>query len=146
MDLDDTPYLAIDLDVLEANLRRTAALARERGLALRPHAKTHKCVEIARRQLDSGAVGLTVATVGEAEVFADAGCIDLFIAYPVWAVGRRADRLRALAGRVALRVGADSVQAVEVLAAALRGAPAEVVVEVDSGQHRSGVEPGRAAE
>jgi D-serine deaminase-like pyridoxal phosphate-dependent protein len=141
----DTPYLAVDLDVLDRNLDRTAALTGASGLALRPHAKTHKCVEIARRQLDRGAVGLTVATVGEAEVFAGAGVADLFIAYPLWPVGPRAARLRALAERVALRVGVDSAEAVDVLAPVLAGTPAEVVVEVDSGQHRSGVRPELAA-
>ncbi|HZG89151.1 MAG TPA: alanine racemase [Pseudonocardia sp.] len=146
VDAPDTPYLAVALDVLDRNLARTAGAARERGLALRPHAKTHKCVEIARRQIDHGAVGLTVATVGEAEVFAAAGITDLFLAYPIWADGGRAARLRELAGRVALRVGVDSAEAAELLAAALRGTGAEVVVEVDSGQHRSGVRPERAGE
>src|SRR3954466_9584065 len=107
----DTPHLVVDLDVLDRNLDRTAALARAKGLALRPHAKTHKCPEIARRQLDRGAVGLTVATVGEAEVFAAAGFTDLFIAYPLWPVGPRARRLRALAERGALRGGAAAAWA-----------------------------------
>jgi len=142
---DDTPHLVVDLDVLDRNLDRTAALARAKGLALRPHAKTHKCPEIARRQLDRGAVGLTVATVGEAEVFAAGGVADLFIAYPLWPVGPRAARLRALAERVALRVGADSVEAVDLLAPVLAGTGAELVVEVDSGQHRSGVRPDEVA-
>ncbi|MEV8518146.1 D-TA family PLP-dependent enzyme, partial [Dactylosporangium sp. NPDC051484] len=62
-------------------------------------------MQIARRQIESGAVGLTVATVSEAEVFAQAGFTDLFIAYPVWASGARAARLRALADQVSLRVG-----------------------------------------
>ena len=123
---------------------RTASATRD--VALRPHAKTHKCLEIARRQVALGAVGLTVATVGEAEVFADAGFSDLFIAYPVWAAGARGRRLRALAERVALRVGADSSEGVELLARALVGTPAEVVIEVDSGHHRTGVEPERAGE
>lgn len=68
-----TPALLVDRDVLDRNIARMADAARSRGVSLRPHAKTHKCVEIARRQLAAGAVGLTVATVSEAEVFADAG-------------------------------------------------------------------------
>jgi D-serine deaminase-like pyridoxal phosphate-dependent protein len=103
-------------------------------------------VEIAHRQLSLGAVGLTVATVGEAEVFADAGVADLFIAYPLWAAGARGMRLRALADRVALRVGADSGAGVEILAHALAGTRAEVVVEVDSGHHRTGVAPALAGQ
>ena len=141
-----TPYLVVDRDVLQANLGAMAARARDHGVALRPHAKTHKCLEIARRQLALGAAGLTVATVGEAEVFADGGFTDLFIAYPVWAAGARGPRLRALAERVALRVGADSAEGVELLAHVLAGSEAEVVVEVDSGHHRTGVAPERAGE
>ena len=116
-----TPCLIVDRDVLEQNLVAMADHARGHGVALRPHAKTHKCLEIARRQLALGAIGLTVATVGEAEVFAAAGFNDLFIAYPVWAAGARAARLRALAERVALRVGVDSRGGVEVMARALAG-------------------------
>jgi D-serine deaminase-like pyridoxal phosphate-dependent protein len=141
-----TPCLLIDRDVLEANLVAMANRAGELGVALRPHAKTHKCLEIARRQLALGAVGLTVATVGEGEVFADAGVRDLFIAYPLWAAGRRGSRLRALAERVALRVGADSSDGVDLLARALAGTEAEVVIEVDSGHHRTGVSPAFAGE
>ncbi|WP_432489582.1 alanine racemase [Kineococcus sp. SYSU DK018] len=135
-----TPHLVVDLDVLERNL---ASVARPGGPAVRPHAKTHKCAEVARRQLAAGAVGLTVATVGEAEFFADAGCPDLFVAYPVHADADRARRLRALSERVALRVGVESVEAAELLGRAVPGL--EVVVEVDSGHHRTGVEPGGAA-
>jgi D-serine deaminase-like pyridoxal phosphate-dependent protein len=141
-----TPCLMVDRDVLEANLVAMADRARDLGFPLRPHAKTHKCFEIARRQLALGATGLTVATVGEAEAFADAGFTDLFIAYPVWASGVRGSRLRALAERVALLVGVDSGEGAEVLARALGGAEVDVVVEVDSGQHRTGVAPERAGD
>jgi len=136
----DTPCLVVDVDVLDANLQAMAASATERGTALRPHAKTHKCLEIARRQVDLGAAGLTVATVGEAEVFADAGFTDLFIAYPIWAAGGRGDRLRDLAARTQLRVGVDSVEGVALLA----GAGIDVLVEIDSGHHRTGVQPDQA--
>ncbi|MBX9717855.1 MAG: D-TA family PLP-dependent enzyme, partial [Microbacteriaceae bacterium] len=68
----DTPYLVVDETLLEANLAAMAAHARALGVALRPHAKTHKTPELAHRQLAHGAIGLTVATVGEAEAFADA--------------------------------------------------------------------------
>ena len=141
-----TPYLAVDLDVLTRNLTGAAQRAASAGLRLRPHAKTHKTPEIARRQLGLGASGLTVATVGEAEVFADAGVTDLFVAYPIWAAGSRGRRLRAVAERVALRVGVDSAEAAELLGAALAGTGAQVLVEIDSGMHRSGVAPDRAAE
>ncbi len=115
-----TPYLAIDIDVLRRNLATMAAWAAERGVALRPHAKTHKSLEIAALQLELGAVGLTVATIGEAEVFAAGGVDDLFIAYPIWADAARGARLRALAEQVlALRIGVDSIEAAEQLGRAL---------------------------
>jgi D-serine deaminase-like pyridoxal phosphate-dependent protein len=144
-----TPYLVVDVDVLRRNLARTAAWASARGLALRPHAKSHKCLEIAGLQIELGAVGLTVATIGEAEVFAAAGFADLFLAYPVWAGGSRGRRLRALAEAGSLRVGVDSAESAQVLAGAVRGASGptvQVVVEIDSGHHRSGVSPDAVAE
>jgi len=139
----DTPYLAVDVDLLESNLARMAAHARHLGVALRPHAKTHKSPELARRQLAHGAVGLTVATVGEAEIFAAHGIDDLFIAYPIWAVGPRAERLRSLASRIRLRVGVDSLDGLGMLLAS-RAAVA-LSIEVDSGHRRSGVAPNAAA-
>ena len=90
-----TPALVVDLDRLEANLARMAARAVAGGFALRPHAKTHKCLQVGARQLAAGAVGLTVATVAEAEVFAEV-CPDLFIAYPLWADEDRGARVRAV--------------------------------------------------
>ncbi|MCY1143272.1 alanine racemase [Actinoplanes sp. Pm04-4] len=138
----ETPYAAVDVDVLDRNIRKMEAGAGERGLALRPHAKTHKTIEVGRRQIEAGAVGLTVATVREAEIFADGGIEDLFIAYPIWPSPERARRLRALAERVALRVGVDSVESAEALARAV--GPLDVLVEIDSGHHRSGVQPADA--
>ncbi len=138
----DTPAVIVDLDRLDANIARMAATMRERGVALRPHAKTHKSLAVARRQLAAGAVGLTVATIGEAEVFADGGIEDLFIAYPVMAVGPKAGRLRRLAERCRLSIGADSIEGVEALVATFRGAASpRVLVEIDSGGARSGVSP-----
>ncbi|MEX1168668.1 MAG: alanine racemase [Chloroflexota bacterium] len=139
----DTPLVIVDLDRVDANIERMAALMRDRGIALRPHAKTHKSLAVARRQIAAGAVGLTVATVGEAEVFADGGIEDLFIAYPVHAAGPRAERLRRLVERCRLSVGADSVEGIERLASAFRGtgAPPRVLIEIDCGGRRSGVLP-----
>lgn len=140
-----TPYLVVDRDVLDANL---AALGKRWSttIEVRPHVKTHQCVEIARRQLAAGAAGITVATVDQAEAFADAGFHDLFLAYPVLAVGERGARLASLAGRTRLRVGVESVDAARVLADAVTpistaGSSCEVLVEVDSGHHRTGVAP-----
>ena len=137
-----TPHLVVDADVLDANIAAMAAFARDHGLVLRPHAKTHKSPDVARLQLGAGAVGLTVATVSEAEVFAASGCTDLFVAYPLWVDAAKGARLRALAGSVAVTVGIDSVEGARALAAQLPGAA--VLVEVDSGQHRSGMAPSEA--
>ena len=138
----DTPTVLLDLDRLDANIERMAGWMRSRGVALRPHAKTHKSLSVARRQLAAGAVGLTVATIGEAEVFAEGGVEDLFIAYPLMALGPKADRVRRLAGRCRLSLGADSIEGIDVLAAAFRGAtPPRVLIEIDSGGARSGVGP-----
>jgi len=137
-----TPYLQVDLEVLEGNLAEMASFASDRGLALRPHAKTHKTAEIAGRQLQSGAVGLTVATVAEAEVFAASGVADLFLAYPLWVDAAKGERLRALTENARLTVGIDSPESARALAAQLPGA--SVLVEVDSGQHRSGIAAARA--
>jgi D-serine deaminase-like pyridoxal phosphate-dependent protein len=140
-----TPAVLVDLDVLERNIARMAAQARIAGVRLRPHVKTHKCPEIARLQQAAGAVGVCVAKVGEAEVFARAGFEDLFIAYPV--VGEdKARRLLALADRVRLAVGADSVEGAETLAGpfAEAGRSLDVLLKVDVGYGRVGVPPRRA--
>lgn len=142
-----TPYLAIDLERMQANIARVADAATARGVALRPHAKTHKCIEIGRMQLAAGAAGLSVATVGEAEVFAAAGLDDLFIAYPLWIDPDRAARLSAMVARgAAISVGADSAAGVERLARAGLAGRVAVRVEVDAGHHRSGCDPDDAGE
>ncbi len=137
-----TPFLAIDLPVLEANIERIATWADDRGLSLRPHVKTHKSPEIAHRQVDAGARGLTVATIGEAEVFAQSGFDDLLIAYPLWLDSGRRERLGRLAAEADVRVGFDSAEA----AARLAGVGVTGLLELDSGHHRSGVAPERAGE
>jgi len=132
-----TPALLLDLDVLEANLARMQARCDELGVALRPHAKTHKSADVARRQRAHGARGLTVATLAEARYFADAGFDDLTWAFPV--VLSRLAEARELAERVTLRLLVDTPEAVAALEAA--GHPFHVFLEVDCGQHRSGVDP-----
>ncbi len=122
-----------------------AQSAAGRGLALRPHVKTHKSAEIARRQLAQGAIGISVATLGEAETFAQAGLTEIFVAYPLWIDQDRAPRLRTLAGRIRLTAGVDSLASVHQLAEAVRGhADLRVLVEVDCGMRRSGVAPAEA--
>ncbi|MGH3445866.1 MAG: alanine racemase, partial [Nocardioidaceae bacterium] len=134
-----TPCLLVDAARLRANVEAMAAHARRLQVGLRPHAKTHKSPAIARMQRDAGAQGLTVATVAEAEVFADAGFTDLFIAYPLWVDPARGRRLEALREKARLIVGIDSAESARALAAQAPGT--SVLVEVDCGQHRSGVLP-----
>jgi D-serine deaminase-like pyridoxal phosphate-dependent protein len=140
-----TPALLLDLDVLERNLDRMAARARALGVALRPHVKTHKCLEVGRMQRDRGARGITAATLPEAEAFADGGFDDVTWAFPL--VPGRVAEVVALARRITFRVTLDSAIALEVLGAAARAAGVEVHawLEVDSGHHRSGVDPHAAA-
>jgi D-serine deaminase-like pyridoxal phosphate-dependent protein len=139
----DTPALVIDLDRVDRAIERMAGAMAERRVALRPHAKTHKSLAVARRQVEAGAAGLTIGTIGEAEVFADGGFDDLFIAYPLVPLGPKAARLRALAKRSKLRLGVDSETGVRAIAAALGPERQNVglVIEVDSGARRSGVAP-----
>jgi len=146
----DTPRLVVDVDRVAANIARLQGELDTRGIALRPHAKTHKSVAIGRMQLDAGARGLTVGTLGEAETFVGAGIDDVFIAYPVWAVGPKAARLRALhESSPALRIGVDSVEGARRLAAAVDGSAGgrrlRVLVELDPGLHRTGVASPEAA-
>ena len=135
-----TPIAVVDLDRLEANIARLAGYAGEHGIALWPHAKTHKMPPVARMQLAAGAAGLTVAKVGEAEVFASHGLGPLLLHYPVY--GPEAwRRLAEVAGTTALTVAVDSYEAAEPMAAALdaAGVRAEALVEIDVGLHRTGV-------
>jgi D-serine deaminase-like pyridoxal phosphate-dependent protein len=142
-----TPALVVDQTRLERNLRDMADSAATRGIRLRPHAKTHKTAEIGQLQLGLGAVGLTVATIGEAEKFADAGVTDLFIAYPLWPSPQRVRRLAALAERIRLRLAVESTEAAAGFAPlAQLGRPPEILVEIDSGHHRTGVAPSQAGE
>jgi D-serine deaminase-like pyridoxal phosphate-dependent protein len=139
----ETPALVIDLDVMERNLCRTAGYAREHGLRLRPHTKTHKIPALARRQCELGAAGLTVAKVGEAEVMLRAGPDDLLVAYPV--LGRsKLMRLMRVASQTRVTVALDSLEAARDLsdAAAAAGLTVGVLAEFDAGLDRMGVRPG----
>jgi D-serine deaminase-like pyridoxal phosphate-dependent protein len=140
-----TPALTIDLDILERNLDSMAALCREQGVALRPHAKTHKTPELSRLQLDRGAVGLTVAKVGEAEVMAAAGLDEILVAYPVF--GRdKLERLAAVARTKKILISLDDQRTARELSDVIsgKGATIGVLVEFDVGFHRCGLAPGPA--
>ncbi|MEU4341275.1 alanine racemase [Nocardia sp. NPDC023852] len=139
----DTPAPIVLVDVMQSNIDRMQGFAAQQNLAVRPHVKTHKCVEIGRRQVEAGAVGITAGNVGEAEVFAAAGFDDIFIAYPIWPAGTKGPRIRRLAETTRLRLGVDNFAAIDALADAM-GDEAErlqVVIEIDCGARRSGAPP-----
>jgi D-serine deaminase-like pyridoxal phosphate-dependent protein len=142
----DTPCPVLDLDRLDANIRRMGQLVAAAGVALRPHAKTHKLVQVARRQLAAGACGLTVAKLGEAELLVDHDIGDVLIAYPVWGA-RKWERLCRLAERAEIRVAADSYEVFEGIATAAtaRGVSIPVRIEVDTGFGRCGVQSAEEA-
>ena len=142
-----TPALLLDLDRFERNLQRMAEHARRAGKGLRPHAKTHRCPEIARRQVAAGAFGVACAKLGEAEVMAAAGIRGLLITTAVVPLPK-IERLIAL-----LRQAPDTMVVVdnaENLAAVARAASTadvvvNVVVDVDVGTRRTGIAPGAPA-
>ena len=142
----DTPALLVDLDVMEANIGRVAEICRTGGVGWRPHTKGQKTPEIIRKELAAGAIGVTCAKLGEAEVLAATGIRDILIANQI--VGSA--KMRRLVGLLAIAdpiVGVDSAAHVDELTAALLGTghTLPVVIEVDIGMHRAGVQPGPAA-
>jgi D-serine deaminase-like pyridoxal phosphate-dependent protein len=138
-ELIDTPTMVVDEGILHTNIAEMAALAKSLGVALRPHIKTHKTPQIARLQLAAGAIGVTCAKLGEAEVMADAGVEDILIAYPI--VGElKIRRLLALMERGRMIVALDSREAAEAISDAMAAEDRvlDVYVEVNTGQNRAG--------
>lgn len=140
----DTPLIVVDEELLHRNIDEMAALAASYGVSLRPHAKTHKSPHIARLQLEAGAVGMTCAKLGEAEVLvADAGVADVLIAYPI--VGElKLRRLLDLMDRAHVTVAVDTHEAAAALSHAVSagGRELDVYVEVNTGQDRAGAKAG----
>ncbi|HET9661320.1 MAG TPA: alanine racemase [Thermomicrobiales bacterium] len=141
----ETPALLIDLDVMEGNIQRWQAAFDAAGVAFRPHIKTHKSPAIAACQLAAGAVGLAVAKVAEAEVFAAAGFRDLSVAYPVVGVSKWR-RLAELARACSISVNVDSELAARGLsdAAVAAGSVVGVLLDINIGGNRTGVPPADA--
>ncbi len=135
-----TPALLVDLECLEGNLSAVVERCRRTNVSLRPHVKGHKCVELARRQLESGAIGLSCTTLAEAELMVEAGAESLLITSPVGSF--RAGRLAGLVKRVREVVAVcDDRAGLEALskAADAAGRPLQVLVDIDVGQRRTGV-------
>lgn len=143
----NTPVLVLDIEALDRNIAAMAKLAADGGVALRPHAKTHKSVDIARRQVAAGAVGLCCAKIGEAEVLSDGGIDGLLITSPVAAPGA-IERLALLAGRaIGLMATVDHPEVVARIDHALSAAghKLDVVIDIDPGIRRTGVASPEAA-
>lgn len=143
----NTPVLVLDVDALDRNIQRMAALTAHHGVALRPHAKTHKSVDIARRQKAAGAVGVCCAKIGEAEVLADGGIGGILITSPV-AAPAAIERLAKLAATAeGLMAVVDHPGVVGRLQAALAAASArlDVIIDIDPGIARTGVASAEAA-
>ncbi|MEX2534790.1 MAG: alanine racemase [Trueperaceae bacterium] len=137
----DTPLVAVDLERVERNIAKLQAYCDEHGLANRPHIKTHKLPLIAHKQLAAGASGITVQTIGEAEVMVAAGIEDILVTYNV--IGeQKAVRLARIARSARLRVGVDNEVALATVgrAASLAERPIGVLIEFESGKKRQGVE------
>lgn len=153
VDAIDTPALVVDLDAMERNLQRMADFAVGRGLRLRPHAKMHKCAELARLQMAHGAVGVCVQKTDEALALAEGSVSDIYISNQVVDPAKLQRLAQAVQSRPDVRwaVAVDSATGIERLATALTGAGVQapgrfdVFVEIDAGQNRCGVEPGDAA-
>ena len=142
----ETPCLVLDLDRLDANIAQAAQVLRTAGKEWRPHAKGHKSTAIAWKLMQAGAIGMTVAKVSEAEVFARAGITDLLLAHlPVGA--SRCERIANLARHCRLIVTVDHYAQAEPLAAACRraGSTIRILIDVNVGMNRTGIRPGRDA-
>ncbi|MCA9062081.1 MAG: DSD1 family PLP-dependent enzyme [Planctomycetaceae bacterium] len=142
----DTPVLLLDRAAGERNLKKMADFFADRPARLRPHFKNHKCVTLARRQLELGAVGITCAKLGEAEVLVEHGFPDILIANQVVGTGKLR-RLAALASQARIAVAVDHPDQIQTLsaAAAETGSRIHILVEVDIGMGRCGVQPGQPA-
>ena len=142
----DTPALVVDLDVLERNIRNMASHCAGLGIALRVHTKTHKVPEIARMQLAAGSQGIVCQKLGEAEVMARAGIKDILIPYNI--VGKpKLRRLRALSQMTTVMVAVDSEDTANGISAQADddGCTLRVLVELDTGGKRCGVQSPQAA-
>jgi D-serine deaminase-like pyridoxal phosphate-dependent protein len=142
MDL-TTPATIVDLDIVEANIQMMADRAAEAKVGQRPHVKTHKSIELAKKQIQAGAIGLTVAKLSEAELFVEAGFDNLLIAYSI--VGQdKLERLQKLHLKANILTTVDSVTVAQGLneAGIRTGTPIQVLIEMDCGTHRGGRQPG----
>jgi D-serine deaminase-like pyridoxal phosphate-dependent protein len=144
----DTPCLVLDLDTLERNLQKMQAAVDQSGKNMRPHAKTHKCSSLAKRQIEAGAIGVCAAKISEAEALVKAGLGGILITGPVSTPGKIKRLVEILAGSPSLMTVVDHQDSVALLDASLRerGLSMNVLLDVDVGLHRTGVTPAGALE
>ena len=142
----ETPALVVDLDAFERNLDLMANAVHGAGVALRPHAKAHKCPDIADLQIERGAIGICCQNVGEAEAFVAAGIRDVLVTNEIVGAAKLA-RLAALAKEATIGVLVDDAANARQMGGACRAAGTilDVLVEIDVGMRRCGVAPGAAA-
>ncbi|WP_029423055.1 alanine racemase [Alicyclobacillus macrosporangiidus] len=141
-----TPAVLVDVDILRKNIEFMAATAKKAGVKLRPHIKTHKMKNVARMQLEAGAIGLTCAKISEAEIMAETGADDILIAFPV--VGDiQIERIMNLSKRIKLTIAFDSYFGAAKLnaAASKHGLTVPLYMIIDTGNSRDGVLPGETA-
>src|SRR4029450_1759687 len=146
VDAVDTPALVVDLDAFERNLELMANAARGAGISLRPHAKAHKCPDIAQQQIERGAAGICCQKVDEAEAFVETGIRDVLVTNEIVGAAKL-ERLATLAGKATIGVLVDDAANVRHLGAAVRaaGSKLDVLIEIEVGMNRCGVAPGAPA-
>src|SRR5436309_2880521 len=142
-----TPALLLDLDRFERNLQRMTGHVRRTGKSIRPHAKTHKCPEIAKRQIQAGALGVACAKLGEAEVMAAAGIRGLLITTEIVPPTSIARLMKLVAEAPDTMIVVDHSENVAAIgtAASAAGVVVNVLVDVDMGNRRTGAQPGEPA-
>lgn len=138
----DTPALLLDIDKLDRNIEDIVEFAKKYNVNYRPHIKTHKCINIARKQIEQGAIGITVATVGEAEVMSNGGIKDILVAYPI-ASKVKLERIEQLMDQSKITITVDSVYQAGLLQDYFKSKKKElnVWIKINSGLNRCGVEP-----
>lgn len=143
----ETPSVVIDVEKVKKNISEMASSVSSNNCTLRPHIKTHKIPELAKLQIENGSTGITCAKVSEAEVMADAGISDIFLAYPT--VGNyRVERALELSKRVRLILGVDSIEGAQILSSAVvkKNIDCEVRLEIDTGLRRTGIQYDKAVD
>lgn len=136
----DTPSLLIDREIMLNNIHHMQSFANKYNVHLRPHTKTHKMPKLAKLQVEAGAKGIAVAKVGEAEVMAENGLDDIFIANQI--VGeQKLNRIKKLAETIDISFGVDNIEQIKMIEKVFSGAnkPAHVLIEIEVGENRSGV-------